>query len=487
LGSGIAIALSFATGVAFGFLGSATTPLGMLAVPVFAFWIAAVLARPIWAIPLFFAAIPFALERVSAGTFEIVDLAALLAAAAVLLARMLRRRTPRPALPVPWVLGWGVAFCAIAAISATSALDKTIASDQLLVLLASFLLACAVVAACETLGDLRVLAVGLMIVGCVVAVEGFANTTDVTNFGAVVQTRSVGPFQSPNELGSAAAMLLVFGLGILLSRLPKAYRVLGAATALLSTLALILSLSRGAWLGAVGGVMALAVFSPRARKALVVTGLVAGVIALLLGALNADPTQVQTLQSRFTQVLNPSTNPYDERPAIWAEAEREILARPVFGYGPGNFPVASERSGSEAVTVGATHAHDVLLTVAAEMGVPAALVLIAFTLGVAASAWRAKRRLTGVPDLGILAGLSGALVAYVVHGLVDFTLRNSSLMALLWVLAAMVIACDRVSRTREPRGAIAGARQRPLGVGDRPTPATADLPAAPGPSRGRPS
>ena len=362
----------------------------------------------------------------------------------------------------PWILGWGVVICGLAGLSLTSALDKTLATDQLIVLVASFLLACAVVAACDRMQDVRILVAVFLAVGCVMSVAAFSTTTSVTNFGTVVQTRAIGFFQDPNELGSLAAMLLVVALGVALSGLRRPYRILAVVAGVLALAALGLSLSRGAWLGAGAGILGLAILIPRAWRVLAAVTVVGLVLGLGLGAFNADPTTVEVLSSRFGQLLHPIGNPYDQRAEIWREAEREIGARPWLGYGPNNFPVASARSGSEALTVGAVHAHDVLLTVGAEIGLPADAALIAFTLALAWAAWRTRQMLRGSRDAGMAAGLAAALLAFLVHGIVDYTLRSSALMGLLWVLAALVVACDRIARSQAEPTALAQREARSL-------------------------
>jgi O-antigen ligase len=444
LGGLVLVVLSTLAGIGFAAFGNATTPLAMLAFPILVIWLAAVLARPAWAIAAFFAVMPFSLQRVSAGSFQIIEAVTIAVVGAVVLARIAKPAQTR--LPTPYVLGWGIALCALVILSVPSALDKTIATDQTLVLVASFLLACALVFACESFKDIRLLTAIFLAVGCVMCAEGFSNTTTTTNFGVAVSTRAVGVFQSPNELGSLAAILLMVALGVVLSGLPRSYRVLGAIAAVFAISALALSLSRGAWLGAGAGIVGLALFIPWAWRVLAAVALVGLVLGLGLGAFNADPTEVQVLQSRFGEILHPVTDPYDQRPAIWREAEREIGLRPLFGFGPGNFPVASARSGSAAQTVGAVHAHDVLLTVGAEAGLPAAAAVVAFTLGIGWAAWRTRRALRASPDAAIAAGFAAALLAVLVHGTVDFTLRNSTLMGLVWVLAALVVASDRIAR-----------------------------------------
>jgi putative inorganic carbon (hco3(-)) transporter len=445
LGGLVVVAISLVIGVGFAAFGNATTPLAMLAFPILTIWLAMVLARPAWAIAAFFVVMPFSLQRVSAGSFQIIEAVTIAVVGAVVLARLTKPAQVR--LPTPWVLGWGVALCGLVVLAVPSALDKTLATNQTLVLVASFLLACALVVACETFNDIRLLTAIFLAAGCVMCAEGFSSTTTTTNFRAVVSTRAVGVFQSPNELGTLAAILLMVALGVVLSGLPRGYRLLGAVAVVSAISALALSLSRGAWLGAGAGIVGLAIFIPWAWRVLVAVALVGLILGLALGAFNANPTEVQVLRSRFSEILHPVSDPYDQRPAIWAEAEREIALRPLFGYGPGNFPVASARSGSAAQSIAAVHAHDVLLTVAAEAGLPAAAAVVAFTLGIAWAAWRTRRALRGKPDAAMAAGFAAALLAVLVHGTVDFTLRNSTLMGLVWVMAALVVACERIART----------------------------------------
>lgn len=444
LGGLVVAAVSLVIGVGFAAFGNATTPLAMLAFPVLAIWLAMVLARPAWAIAAFFVVMPFSSQRVSAGGFQIIEAVTIAVVGAVVLARLTKPAQVR--LPTPWVLGWGIALCGLIVLAVPSALDKTLATNQTLVLVASFLLAGALVVACETFNDVRLLTAIFLAAGCVMCVEGFSSATTTTNFRSVVSTRAIGVFQSPNELGTLAAILLLVALGVVLSGLPRGYRMLGAVAVVFAISALALSLSRGAWLGAGVGIVGLAIFIPWAWRVLVAVALVGLVLGLALGAFNADPTEVQVLRSRFSEILHPVSDPYDQRPAIWAEAEREIALRPLFGYGPGNFPVASARSGSAAQSIAAVHAHDVLLTVAAEAGLPAAAAVVAFTLGIAWAASRTRRALRGAPDAAMAAGFAAALLAVLVHGIVDFTLRNSTLMGLVWVMAALVVACDRIAR-----------------------------------------
>ena len=212
--------------------------------------------------------------------------------------------------PTPNTMGSRVGNCALCPRDPLypSTLDKTLATDQTLVLVACFLLACALVT-CENLADVRLLTAVLLLAGCVMCVEAFSSSSSVTNYGILVKTTAIGVFQSPNELGSLAAMLLMVALGVVLSGLPGRYRVLGAITVALAVAALTLSLSRDA--------SARRRSRTRRARALHPLGLAcpdrrwtgrfgsrAG-----LGSIQRGSTEVQTLQSRFGGCSPPGQRP----------------------------------------------------------------------------------------------------------------------------------------------------------------------------------
>lgn len=437
--------LAVAAGAALAALGAATNPALIVLLPAAALWTAAVFQRTVWGVAAFFVLMPFGLERLPVGDLAIVDVVAVAAVGITVLARLARSTSTAGRLPAS--LGWGLGLCALATLSVPSALNSGQATDQLIVLLVAFGFACAVVVACERLADVRLLAGIFLATGSIMAVTAFGNAREITGIGgAVVQSRSTGLFVDPNELGSFAAMLLMMALAVMLSHQPRALRALGAVAAASATAALVLSLSRGAWIGTGLGLVGLAVFMPRARWFLGVVGVVGVALGLTIGAFAAKAPEVQVVSARFGQIIHPTSNPYDMRQQIWAEAEREIAENPWLGVGPGNFPTASARSGSDAETVSAVHAHDVLLTVGAELGLPAVGAVIGFTIAIAFAARRAGKALRRSPDGAIVAGAAAGLLTFLGHGVIDYTLRNPTLMVLVWALAGLVLASDRVSR-----------------------------------------
>jgi O-antigen ligase len=182
---------------------------------------------------------------------------------------------------------------------------------------------------------------------------------------------------------------------------------------------------------ALGGAL-LVFLLPWARRIVLLVGLL-GLAGIIGYGVTQPAPALQIIGKRLQTISTPESNPYDNRPAIYREAFREISVKPWTGEGPGNFPVASGRSTEAHGFVSAAHAHDVLLTVAAEEGIPAAIVLVIFTVSVGSRI----RRVARWPDRGqqaVLAGVAAALLSIVGHGLVDYAMINVVVFLVDWFL-----------------------------------------------------
>jgi O-antigen ligase len=212
----------------------------------------------------------------------------------------------------------------------------------------------------------------------------------------------------------------------------------------------LLTLSRGAWFGTAAGLVGFAVLMPQSRRRLLAVGavmLVAAVVALNVGGREA----VDIVASRVATVDQPLANPSDERPRIWRVASEAMSEHPVAGVGPGGFPVAWRDAG-EATAVGVPlHAHSMVLTVGAELGLAGLLFFAGLVASVGLSATRTitTLRAHGRADAAsLIAAAVAALLVYAGQGVVDFTLRNATLHLLAWSLVGVVLAGQQVIRSR---------------------------------------
>jgi O-antigen ligase len=136
--------------------------------------------------------------------------------------------------------------------------------------------------------------------------------------------------------------------------------VTSAVTVALLGLALLWSYARSAHLGAVAGLVFLAFFLPRRRRALVGVALAIGVIAVL-----ATPA----LRAHFGKALDPQNE--QTRLNLWSSSVHAIADRPWTGFGVGNFGSVLELHEVEGDYNTRAHSHNDYLMHAVNAGLPA--------------------------------------------------------------------------------------------------------------------
>jgi O-antigen ligase len=362
------------------------------------------------------------------------------------------RRLAAGTAPLGWAppLWWMLALVSWALLGFPQAVDGALAIRQIAQLLGGVLYASLIVACCKSRRDVRVVAGGFLAVSLLIgliAVTG-GQQLQAQYGGSLVSGRAQAPFTQPNELGSFCAPAALLAIAVAVGGATRRVRLFAAGVALVVLAGLALSLSRGAWIGFGLGMVVLALMLAPARRVLAVLAPVLLLVSLGMGAFAPDNPQVQVIGARLKSISG-EKNPYDDRPAIWAEARREVQAKPLFGFGAGTFPAASVTATSESRTTYASHAHNLFLTWGAETGLPGAGLIVATAVHAGIVASRARRRLSVVKgswaDAAVLAGASAALIAVLGQGLVDYTLRNSVIFVAAFGFLGLQLAAARVA------------------------------------------
>ena len=264
--------------------------------------------------------------------------------------------------------------------------------------------------------------------------------------------RAYGNLAQANHLADYLALGLV-SVGYLYAtgrvRLPA---VLPAGAVL--TYGLTLSASRSSWLY-LGLLLAGAMFAtprlePVVRKRLLISATSAlGIFVLLqfVTAMGGDPAAVTSAERLVAQASRG-----EERWSIWAGAVRMFLEAPWIGAGFGRFPgrfleIAPDLDPPLPAGV-TTHAHNLLLQVAAELGLPGLLVLGA---GLVAW-WLGARRAAPSPER---IWLFGVLAVIGVHSLLEYP---------LWYAYFLGIAAIALGASDEARLEFGRARLVPVGA-----------------------
>ena len=381
--------------------------------------------------------------------FQLVELAVITMVTLIALRRLSDREAPLGWHPGLW---WGIAIVTWAVLALPSGANLKLGVNQVASLGAGVVFAAAVIGTLRSERDVRVVLGWFVGIAAGIALLGLTNASDLQSSfgGAVVSGRLQGAFDQPNQLGSFSAMGIPIALGFALGGRSTISRVFGwlAAGALFG--ALLLSLSRGAWIGMTLATLYLLFVLPAARRRLALTLIPVIFLAAGLGAFLPRSPQIAVVGQRLGAIT--ATNPYDERTEIWKVAREQVRADPWTGQGPGSFPVTSARAASGTVTVSADHAHNIWLTWAAEMGVPAVLFLTGLMLALAFTARRSNRSAKDSGDeQGLAFGtcLTAALITLVGQGLVDYTWRNQVLFV---AIATLIGASFALARARNRSG-----------------------------------
>jgi O-antigen ligase len=129
------------------------------------------------------------------------------------------------------------------------------------------------------------------------------------------------------------------------------------------------------------------------------------------------------------------------RSALYNQALSMLSERPIFGAGISGFPVrvAKFRPASEGVHL---YPDNLWLTTWTELGL---LGLAAFAVIFFSLLWRGWRAVGRATDIWrpVIWGASGALVLYLVHGLLDSPYWKNDLSVEFWLMAAFEVVAIR--------------------------------------------
>jgi len=225
---------------------------------------------------------------------------------------------------------------------------------------------------------------------------------------------------------SAAAAAMV------LSRGSWPDRTTGALLALLAvpicTAALLLSLTRNAWLGTLAGLVTLAFL--RAPKALWLLPVGAAALLVLGPARVIDRLTVTDASSR-------------DRYYMWQAGVDMIRDKPVFGQGPRMIQaVYPAYRWPEAPNLMTPHLHNNALQIAAERGLPCLVWWLWLVAAVLGDAWREVHRSAFGPGWAAAAAFA-LLVAVLVAGLFEYNFGDSEILMFLLLVSSLPYALRR--------------------------------------------
>ena len=267
----------------------------------------------------------------------------------------------------------------------------------------------------------------------VVGVEMDAAWLDAEN-NPGISTRVYSVFYNPNILAEYLVMMIPLSVSLFwynknLLRKTVFFGMFG-----LMSLALVLTLSRGGWLGFA--------FSALVFILLVEKRLLLSVFPISLVAIYTLP---ETILNRILSIgnLGDSSNAY--RITMWEITGDIIRDNWMAGVGFGHIPF-KETFETYIRTMPTFHAHNTYLQTASEIGIPGLLVFLAFLFLVfkygIIHLINSKDRYIKILGAGAIAGLAGVLL----HGTVENILYLSRIIISFWILVGIILTLIRIEK-----------------------------------------
>jgi len=305
-------------------------------------------------------------------------------------------------------------------------------------------------------GAARLVLASLLIAGALEAAYGafqFVTGRGPPFFAIGPFMRAFGHFNQPNPFAGYLATALPIALALAFLRRDPVTRWARPAAVLIGA-SIVLSLSRGAWLGVAlaCGIM-LAAASPRTRRLLV--PLAAALLLLFsLASLGVLPAVLADRLGIVAEYFGPfdvrraEVTPENwaivERMAHWQAAWDMFRDHPWLGVGPGNYATAYEEYFLPGWLEPLGHAHNYYLNLAAETGVVGLagyLLVLALGFRAAVQGLAARTAFWRAVALGVL----GSLVAITLHSAFDNLYVHGVSVQIGVLLALGQIAADQRS------------------------------------------
>jgi len=276
--------------------------------------------------------------------------------------------------------------------------------------------------------------------------------------------RAYGTFEQPNPYAGYLGLTLPLAVGLIAAgvvpvgdRIPGRWIVWAGGSGVLMLAALIMSWSRGAWLGFAAAVAAmfLAVVARSGRAAvLAVVFAVLIVYLFLAGGLALVPPSIAQRFSDFLPYvgvgdvrgveITDANFAVLERMAHWQSALDMWRDRPWLGVGIGNYEPVYARYALPLWPYALGHAHNYYLNMAAEAGVLGLMAYLVLWGAALVGAWRAARRSSGW-YWGIALGVLGVLVHLTVHSFFDNLYVHG-----MYLLVAILLGIQTVQTAKGP-------------------------------------
>lgn len=262
------------------------------------------------------------------------------------------------------------------------------------------------------------------------------------DFGQTRFSRQTGTFYNANLFANALAMTLPVALVfpvLVRRRFGGVAFALAALPFFICALGLVVTSSKGGFVAALLALLLTVALVLRAKKSAVKTVLSRHRLAFAGGALVLGllftVVASKTILPRLQQARGSDDNSTMFRVYTWKGTLKMAEAAPILGHGPASFPNAYPRYAQAGYT---RSAHQSWLQIAAESGFVGLLLI----LGAQVAALKKGLRQGRSQDWPLVAGMTGAVLALLIHGCFDAGWSATSILILLAVALAILSSLD---------------------------------------------
>ena len=244
--------------------------------------------------------------------------------------------------------------------------------------------------------------------------------------------RATGVFSNVNDTGTLLLISLLFLISYF-EYIDKKHKYLILLPGLLNILALLVTFSRGAFIGFIAG---FAVYNLRSKKHILIFIMV---FLLLFTFIYSTPK----LKNRFINSLTIKDNM--DRINIYMSSLKMIKTHPIKGVGPGNFAEVypSYRWEEKSNNKNKAFAHNIFLNMAVETGI---IGFILFSILIIMILIMGIKIFNGNP---LHRGVVSTFIAVMVHNQFDCTILKFEVGVVFWSLVGLIIAISMSKKKSE--------------------------------------
>jgi len=422
------------------------SPLAAAALPVAAIVVVATLFRPLWGVYAALLAVPLEILELRLGGdagLSPSEAVLLLAGGMALVQGIIGDRPFRPHF----------AHLALGLLLVVMAMGLIVAEDRFLVakvvIMWTAFLALSILVASASAKDADRVLISLALAGGIVGLIAIVTTGDQELIvgGTVANNRAEATFAHSNVLAFFLLLSIPPALALASRRAPR-LRIPMLVSAGLALAGLLLTLSRGGLVGLGLALLILLAWRPYRRTALVLLAVITAFAMINLEALSS-PDELTVVGDRLSTLTNPDVVRTDPRFAIWASTPAIILDHPLIGVGASNYGEVAPGYGLSGIAglSYVDHAHNILLTFAAETGLVGLVLALLFACSVG---WAGVRSLRGRHDsrFPLALSLCAALTGLALTSMGEYPIRTNVIMATVMIEVGALISYAR--RETEP-------------------------------------